>query len=161
MHLSMQLSEQSHKHGSITFTACSQEEGKPLLIKLQDVVIPFEPGAFGGDGTEARKSICFANAPSETLQQLIALEESIGATTSNVKKDMLRCKVNVERARMCDALGKPTTAPETWRAWQVCAQIQVRGKWETRQGSGLSLEVRDIMFKTKQENDQSCPFTTL
>ena len=153
----MQLSEQSHKHGSVTFTACSQE-GKPLLLKLQDVGIPFEPSVFGGDGTEARKSICFANVSTDALQQLTALEESIGATTSNVKKDMLRCKVNVDRVRMWDAFGISTDAPETWRAWQVCAQIQVRGKWETHQGSGLSLELTDIMFK--QVDTQTCPFTS-
>lgn len=157
--MQLQLSEQSHKHGSVSFTPCSQE-GKPLLLKLQDVVVPFEPGVFGGDGTEVRKSICFANAPLETLQQLTALEKSIGATSSNVKEDMLRCKVNADRVRIWDALGKPTAAPETWRAWKVCAQIQVRGKWETRQGSGLSLEVRDIMFKAKQETTQVCPFTS-
>ena len=156
----MQLSEQSHKHGSVTFTACNQE-GKPLLLKLQDVVILFEPGVFGGDGTEARKSICFTNVSTSALQQLTALEESVGATTSNVKEDMLRCKVNADRVRMWNAFGEPAAAPETWRAWQVCVQIQVRGKWETRQGSGLSLEVRDIMFKAKQENAQTCPFTSL
>ena len=155
----MQLSEQSHQHGSVTFTACSQE-GKPLLLKLQDVDIPFEPGVFGGDGTETRKSICFANVSTDALQQLTALEESIGATTSNVKKDMLRCKVNVDRVRMWDACGISTDAPESWHAWQVSAQIQVRGKWETRQGSGLSLEVRDIMFKSKQADAQPCPFTS-
>ena len=148
-------SSNNRKAGNVTFTACSLD-GKPLNIMLEDVKILFEPSAFGGDGTETRLGICFSGASSEIMQQLKAMEDSIGATSSCIKDDMLRCKINMDKVRSYDANRKAIDPPKQWRGWNANAQIHVRGRWQTRQGTGLSLEATDLQFLEACE--KPCPF---
>ena len=145
----------SRKAGNVTFTACSID-GRPLYLLLEDVKIPFEPSVYGGDGTETRKSICFSGATEEVVKRLTAMEESISATNSCVKDDLIRCKINMERVRTYDSNRKAIDAPKQWRGFNANVQVHVRGKWATRQGCGLSLEVTDIQFT--ETHEPPCPF---
>ena len=148
-------SENSRKAGNVTFTACSID-GRPLHLLLEDVKIPFEPSVYGGDGTETRKSICFSGATEEVVKRLTAMEESISANNSCVKDDLIRCKVNMERIRTYDSNRKTIDAPKQWRGFSANVQVHLRGKWATRQGSGLSLEVTDVQLMEARE--PPCPF---
>ena len=148
-------SQNSRKAGNVTFTACSTD-GQPLYLLLEDVKIPFEPSVYGGDGSETRKSICFSGVSEELMKRLTAMEESAGATNSCIKDDLIRCKVNMERVRIYDSTRKTIDAPKQWRGWNANVQVHVRGKWSTRQGSGLSLEVTDAQFMETRE--PPCPF---
>ena len=148
-------SENSRKAGNVTFTACSID-GRPLHLLLEDVKIPFEPSVYGGDGTETRKSICFSGATEEVVKRLAAMEESISATNSCVKDDLIRCKINMERVRTYDSNRKAIDVPKQWRGFSANVQVHLRGKWATRQGSGLSLEVTDVQFMETRE--PPCPF---
>ena len=69
---------------------------------------------------------------------------------------MVRCKVNTEKVKLYDAHGNVIAAPKLWRGWRVSAQIQVKGRWETRQGTGITLELKDLMFV--EEPQTTCPF---
>ena len=148
-------SENSRKAGNVTFTACSLD-GRPLYLLLEDVKIPFEPSVYGGDGTETRKSICFSGATEEVVKRLAAMEESISATNSCVKDDLIRCKINMERVRTYDSNRKAIDVPKQWRGFSANVQVHLRGKWATRQGSGLSLEVTDVQLMEARE--PPCPF---
>jgi hypothetical protein len=148
-------SENSRKAGSVVFTACSLD-GKPMHILLEDVKIPFEPSVYGGDGTETRKSICFSGASEELVKRLTAMEESIGASSSCMKDDLIRCKINTERVRNYDSNRKAIDTPKQWRGLNANVQVHVRGRWQTRQSSGLSLEVTDVQFVETRE--PPCPF---
>ena len=152
----VEWSENSRKSGNVTFTACSLD-GKPMHILLEDVKIPFEPSVYGGDGTETRKAICFAGVSEEHKQRLTTMEESIGATNSCIKDDLIRCKLDLEKVRAYDATKKRIEIPESTRGWTVNVMAHVRGKWATRQGCGLSIEVTDLQF-SQEQREPPCPF---
>ena len=151
-----QWSDNSRKAGNVTFTACSLE-GKPFHVTLDEARIPFEPSCYQGDGTETRLTICFSGASEQLKKTLAAMEEGIGATSSCLKDDIIRCKIQTDKVRSYDAAKKRIEAPKSMRGWTVNAQVHVRGKWATRQGSGLSLEVTDLQF-LQEAREPPCPF---
>ena len=148
-------SENPRQAGNVTFTACSLD-GKPMHIMFEDVKIPFEPSVYGGDGSETRKSICFSGASEEMVKRIIAMEDSIGATNTCIKDDLIRCKINMDTVRTYDSNRKAVDTPKQWRGCNANVQVHVRGKWATRQSSGLSLEVTDLQFMESRE--PPCPF---
>ena len=149
-------SETNRKAGNVTFTACSLH-GQPFQLLLEEARIPFEPSAFGGDGTETRLSICFSGLSEDMKRQLTAMEDSINASTSCIKDDLLRCKINLDKVRTYDASKKRIEMPKSVRGWTVNALVHLRGKWTTRQGCGLSLEVTDLQL-SQEQRDPPCPF---
>lgn len=155
-----QWSESSRKAGSVTFTACSLDS-KPFVFQLANVRIPFEPSCYQGDGTETRLTICFSGMDDAQLkQQLAAIEESIGATTSCFKDDSstIRCKINIEKVRSYDAAKARIETPKAMRGWTVNANLHLRGKWSTHQGCGLSIEATDLQFLEEARDEPPCPF---
>lgn len=153
-----QWSETSRKAGNVTFTACSLN-GQPFHLMLEEARIPFEPSAYGGDGSETRLGICFAGVTEELKKQLLAMEQNIDASTSCIKDDLLRCKINIEKVRIYDASKKRIEMPKSMRGWTVNAQVHLRGRWQTRQGCGLSLEVTDLQFLSQEQREEPlCPF---
>lgn len=155
-------SETSRATGNVTFTACSRD-GQPIAWTLEGVRVPFEPSVFGGDGSETRVNICFSDVSDEIKAQLTAMEQSIRATTSCIKEDAsaplarLKCKISRDKVRVFDASKTRCELPETLRDWTVNARVHLRGKWATRQGCGLSLEVTDLQLKCQQTR-ALCPF---
>ncbi len=146
-----------HKTGSVSFTACSSE-GKPIILRLENVRIAFEPSVYGGDGTEVRKNICFTQVQDDILATVKAMEESLESTAcSCVKEDLLKTKVSLDKIRIFDASRNRTEQPKTWRGWKVNAMILIRGKWETRTQCGLCLELIDIQL-LQEASEATCPF---
>ena len=146
----MQWSD-SRKSGSVTFTSC-----KPFPLVFTDVKIPFEPSQFGGDGTEIRRSICFSDVAADVRKQHADMEESIGATSLCIRDEFVRCKINMEKVRCFDESRKIVDAPKEWRGLNASARVSIKGKWATKQSSGLSLEVTDIQLSRARE--EPCPF---
>ena len=146
----------SRKAGNVAFTACNLN-GKPFHLMLDNVRVPFEPSCYQGDGTETRLAICFSGADEEIRTQIAAMEESIGATSSCLKDDMIRCKISTDRVRCYDANKARIETPKSMRGWSVRAQLHLRGKWATRQGCGLSLEAADLQF-LEEAREPACPF---
>ena len=152
-------SRTSQKNGSVTFCPCASG-GKPILLRLEDVRIAFEPSCYGGDGTELRKNICFANAPEDIKQIVGDMEQSLAFNPpccSVLKDDLLKAKVSVDKVRIFDADRNRVEPPKTWRGWQVNAVIKVRGKWETRTQCGLCLELTDVQL-LHEASEAVCPF---
>ncbi len=150
-------SKTSQKNGSVTFTACSSE-GKPILLKLENVRIAFEPSVYGGDGTELRKNICFTRVQDDIMSAVKAMEESLASPAcSCVKEDLLKTKVSLDKVKIFDASRNHTEQPKTWRGWDVNAMVRIRGKWETRTQCGLCLELTDVQL-LQEASEATCPF---
>ncbi len=150
-------SRTSRKTGSVTFTACSSA-GKPLLLRLENVRIAFEPSVYGGDGTELRKNLCFTQVQDDILTTVKAMEESLESPAcSCVKEDLLKTKVSLDKVKIFDASRNRTEPPKTWRGWEVNAMARIRGKWETRTQCGLCLELTDVQL-LQEASDAACPF---
>jgi hypothetical protein len=143
-----QWSDNSYKAGAVTLTACSPEgqPGQIFGLKLDNVRIPFEPSCYQGNGSETRLTICFSGIDEKLKQQLAAIEEDIGATTSCLKNDILRCKIKTDTVYCCDAQNMRRKLPKPMRGWTVNAHLWLRGKWSANQGCGLSIEATDLQF---------------
>tara|TARA_Y100001968_G_scaffold177018_1_gene162176 strand:- start:2218 stop:2697 length:480 start_codon:yes stop_codon:yes gene_type:complete len=153
-------SRTSKKTGNVTFTACSSG-GKPLLLKLENVRVAFEPSVYGGDGTEVRKNICFKNVSEDLRNTILAMETSLAfnpPVCSAIKDDLVKAKVSMDKVRIFDDAREIIDAPKNWRGWEAHAIIQVRGRWETRTQCGLSLELTDIQLLRQAQDDTQCPF---
>ena len=151
-----EFSETSRKTGNVTFTPCTQD-GKAFIANVEDVNIPFEPSAFQGDGSEVRRSICFQGVREELVQQLMETERSIDATSSCIKDGLVRCKINMEKVRCFDSARKRIETPPSLRGWHANVMVHVRGRWQTRQGCGLTLEVTDIQL-IEAAREPACPW---
>ena len=150
-------SKTSQKNGSVTFTACSSD-GKPLLLRLENARIAFEPSVYNGDGTELRKNICFTNVQEDIMETVKAMETSLGCPVcSCVKEDLLKAKVSMDRIKVYDASRSRADMPQLWRGWEVNAMIRIRGRWDTRSQSGLCLELTDIQL-LQETSEAICPF---
>ena len=150
-------SHNTHKTGSVSFTACSSE-GKPIILKLENVRIAFEPSVYGGDGTELRKSICFTQVQDELLATVKAMEATLDSPVcSCVKEDLLKVKVSLDKVKVFDASRNRAEHPKAWRGWEVNAMTRIRGRWETRTQCGLCLELTDIQL-LQEASEAVCPF---
>jgi hypothetical protein len=155
-------SNRSNKIGAVWFTACSPVEGpstENFTFKLENVRIPFEPSCFQGNGTETRLTLCFSGVDEKLRQQLAAIEKDIGATTSCLKNDLLRCKIKLDKVDCCDADCMRIELPKALRGCTVNASVWLRGKWSTAQGDGvarsacgLSLEVTQLQILQTREH---------
>ena len=148
----MKFSDNTKKIGSVTFTRLT----KPIHLRLDNAEIVYEPGVYGGDGSENRVNISFKVSDS-TQQTVAVLQEEMKATCSCIKEDVMKCKLTLDQARFYDIGKSRMTKPEKLRGFVVNAVATVRGKWETRTSSGLSIEVTDIQLLDKVEQEE-CPF---
>ena len=148
----MKFSDNSKKVGNVTFTSLK----KPTQLRLDSAEIIYEPNVYGGDGSENRVNISFK--VSDFLQQsLTEMEKEINATSSCLKEDIMKCKLTLDKVRFYDIGKSRMTKPEKLRGFVVNAMATVKGKWETRTSSGLSLEVTDIQLLDRVEQEE-CPF---
>ena len=143
--------------GAVTFSGYAGS--RPVLLKLEGVRIAFEPGVFGGDGTERRKNICFSGVNEDILEQLRGLEAEIGGRVcSAIKGELLKCKFTPSATFVYDTQGAHTDAPPSWRNWTVNAIVKARGQWATHAQNGLCLDVTDIQLLKPSEEGSVCPF---
>jgi hypothetical protein len=148
----IKFSDNSKKVGNVTFTSLK----KPTQLRLDSAEIVYEPGVYGGDGSENRVNISFK--VSDFLQQsLTEMEKEINATSSCLKEDIMKCKLTLDKVRFYDIGKSRMTKPEKLRGFVVNAMATVKGKWETRTSSGISLEVTDIQLLDRVEQEE-CPF---
>ena len=146
----MKFSDTSKKVGSVTFTSLT----KPVQLRLDSSQIVYEPGVYKGDGSENRVNISFKVSDS-TQQTVTDMEKEMSA--SCLKEDIMKCKLSLDRVRFYDIGKSRMTKPEKLRGFVVNAMATVKGKWETRTSSGLSLEVTDIQLLDRVEQEE-CPF---
>ena len=150
----LDMAKSSAKNGNVTFTACSAN----VQLRLENACIAWEPGIYGGDGSENRVNICFT-ATGEATQLVHAAEQELGGgmLCSCLKDGNIRCKVSMDKVRIYDASRNRVDKPYTWKGWNVNAVVVVRGTWATRTQVGLCLETTDIQL-LQPASEPACPF---
>ena len=164
------------KNGQMSICSATGPDGAwPTLQllpreRLGDIVVPFEPSVFRGTGAEPRKNILFT-IPEDVMRDLQAIEEwaqknvpSLSAPWHSCLKEPgnygagLKAKINVEGRHVClifDAKGAPTEWPESWHRLPVIPIIEVKGVYSQKTGSGLILDVIQLMVGEELE-PKSC-----
>ena len=143
----------AQKNGSLVFTPCV----RALQLRLESVEIQYEPSVYGGDGTELRRNIVFANISDEARQKVEALEAIVPNANSCIKEGALKCKISMDKVRIFDAARNRIDQPKSFKGWTVNAQVVVKGKWETKNMCGLCIEAQDIQF-LQPNLEPECPF---
>ena len=146
----------AQKNGNVTFTGCASSYGKPITLRLQSSRIVWEPGVYGGDGSETRVNLSLT-ASDEISQQLLAMEAVLkGSVSSCLKENAVKTKLSLDKVRVFDAAGNRLPNPDKWKGYTVNAMVTVRGKWETRTQTGLCLECTDVQL-LEQASEPGCP----
>ena len=129
----------------------------PRSMTLSDVRIIWEPSVYGGDGSETRKNIVF-EVSSAILETISELERSIDSARlcSCIKGDALKCKINMDSVLTFDACANTSPQPASWRDRIVNATIVIKGIWNTRTQTGLSIEAGAIQLLGAKQ--AICPF---
>ena len=157
------------KNGQMTIYSILGKDGWPAVQllpreRLGDIYVPFEPSVFRGTGAEARKGVLFS-IPQDVMDNLSAIEawaqQQVPSSTwhSCLKEPGnygagLKAKINVTGPNAClifDALGAPTKWPENWNHLPVLPIIEIRGIYSQKTGSGLILDVTQMMIGEEKE----------
>ena len=130
----------------------------PIIFRMTNVQVIYEPSVYGGDGTETRRNIVFSGTP-EALHRVKTLETPMDPSRlcSCIKGDALKCKINVDTVRVYDLQSVLIDAPDTWRGLSVNAIVTIKGTWSTKAHTGLCIEVQSIQVGT-QATPPACPF---
>ena len=112
---------------------------------LENEII-YEPSAFQGTGQETRLNIMIRTSE-EALNALADIERTIlpSGYTSSMRDGAIRAKIDVTKAQFYDQAGEEVGQPASYR--QRCnAAIEIKGTYQSRQGSGLLLEVTALQL---------------
>ena len=80
----------------------------PAVVILANAAVIYEPSVFNGTGQEIRRNLV-PKVSSQVSDQLLALEQTHGATCSVVKPDTIRVKVDM------NAVKSSTQNTKAWR----------------------------------------------
>ena len=162
------------KNGQITISSINGKDGWPSVQllsrdRLGEIYVPFEPSVFRGAGAEPRKGILFT-VPQDVMDNLKAVEawaqkqvSSLSPTWNSCLKEPgnhgcgVKAKINVSGPNAClihDTEGNPIDMPESWNRLTVIPIIEVRGIYSQKTGSGLILDVTQLMIGNKKEPKQ-------
>ena len=117
----------------------------PAVVILANAAVIYEPSVFNGTGQEIRRNLVL-KVNTAVSDQLLALEQTNGATCSVVKPDTIRVKVDMNAVKVFDADHKSIEAPGRWIHPNVEVRLEVRGTWKTVNGTGISVSCTDIRY---------------
>jgi hypothetical protein len=132
----------------------------PVTMPLRGVRVVYEPSVYGGDGTEVRKNIVLEVAQ-DTFGIVRGHETSIDAARlcSCIRDDNLRCKINMDKVRIYDQTDSLVAPPLIWRDQRANVVVLLKGWWNTKTQTGLSMEVVDVQLTP--DTPPRCPFPSL
>ena len=125
----------------------------PLLkweqLRINKAFIVYEPGVFGGDGSESRVNICIKNDAAVAKILEIEQQNLSQPVCSCVKKadddsGYIKAKIDVDKARFFNASHEKIEKPSRLIGLRCNVMLSIKGKWESRDQQGLSLLVTDI-----------------
>ena len=136
----------------------------PLLkwvnFKVTNAKILYQPGVFGGDGTEMRVNICIQSEEGE--EEIRLYERSLtGNVCSCIKEGHIKAKMSWDKVRFFDIAGKAVDKPNRLAGYKVNLVFLIKGKWAAMGKTGLCLEVSDIQLVEEQEPQEFSPFEDL
>ena len=127
-------------------------------VQVWGAIVEYEPSVYGGDGIEPRKNIVLAITEEEQgLFQLLEQVVDSKKLTSCIKEGTVKAKVTLDTVNIFDLEKNRVKPPAQWKGQCVNAVLQMRGLWNSKTQSGLSLEVTDIQLVETAKVPQ-CPF---
>ena len=158
--MTLRFAEKGKQLGATLFTPCPVWES----FRIDDAKIIWQPGVFGGDGTENRVNICFQSSEGE--DKIHDYEKCLfGKVCSCVKGDdglrHIKAKMAWDKVRIYEAqtqLGGPQKIPPL-AGYKCNVMFAIKGKWQASGQNGLSLEVTHIQLVCPTEEEHECPFS--
>jgi hypothetical protein len=135
----------------VTFTPLQPKQH----IIISNATVLFEPSVYGGNGTETRVNLVLRAqslaSGGAALEAVRSIEASLGLDSRySVAKgdDTIKCKLVLDEVRTFDAehAAFAVPSPAQWKGALVNARLEVRGSWQSRLGSGLSIVCTDVQF---------------
>ena len=155
--MTLVFADKGKQLGATLFTPCPKWEA----FRLDDAKILWQPGVFGGDGTENRVNICFQSSEGE--DKIHEYEKCLfGKICSCVKGDdglrHIKAKMSWDKVRFYDVNNNKLLKPPTLAGYRCNVMFAIKGKWQASGQNGLSLEVTNIQLLEHTEEEHECPF---
>ena len=152
--MSLTFAEKGKQMGATLFTPCPKWE----TFRIDDAKIIWQPGVFGGDGTENRVNICFQSSDGE--YKVHEYEKCLsGKVCSCVKgEDGLRhikAKMAWDKVRFYDENNNKLLKPPNLAGYTCNVMFAIKGKWQASGQNGLSLEVTNIQLLEHTEEEHA------
>ena len=171
------LKEPRSKNGQMSISAITGKDGSWPSIqlvpreRLGEIYTPFEPSVYRGTGGEPRKGILFT-VPPDVLEDLRTIEDwarkqTPGSVWHSAIKEAggynggIKAKINISGPHACvvvDPDGNLAAWPEEWAKLPVLPIVEVRGVYSQKTGSGLILDVTNIMIGEPTERNKQSAF---
>ena len=156
--MTLVFAEKGKQLGATLFTPCPKWES----FRLDNAKIIWQPGVFGGDGTENRVNICFQSSEGE--DKIHEYEKCLfGKVCSCVKGDdglrHIKAKMAWDKVRFYDANSNKLLKPPNLAGYSCNVMFAIKGKWQASGQNGLSLEVTNIQLLEHTEEEHECPFS--
>ena len=156
--MTLVFADKGKQLGATLFTPCPKWEA----FRLDNAKIIWQPGVFGGDGTENRVNICFQSSEGE--DKIHEYEKCLfGKVCSCVKGDdgfrHIKAKMAWDKVRFYDANSNKLLKPPNLAGYVCNVMFAIKGKWQASGQMGLSLEVTNIQLLCAADDDLGkCPF---
>ena len=125
---------------------------KPHFI-LQNAKVVFEPSVYGGDGTETRVNLVLrvpSSGAAALREKVRNIEAALGLEPRNsvMSEDTIKAKLPLDQVRVFDQAHEPieVPAPARWKGATINARLEIKGSWQSRMGTGLSIVCTDVQF---------------
>ena len=155
--MSLIFADKGKQLGATLFTPCPKWE----TFRIDDAKIMWQPGVFGGDGSENRVNVCFQSSEGETRIQ--EFEKCLsGKVCSCVKGEdgmqHIKAKMAWDKVRIYNTECKLIDNPPSLQGYKCNVIFAIKGKWNASGQNGLSLEVTNIQLLEPTEQEYTCPF---
>ena len=152
--MQLTFAEKSIQTGATCFTPLLKWES----FEAKDATILYQPGVYGGDGSENRVNICISSEDSS--QKLTAYEAClVGNKCSCIKENHIKAKLSWDKVRFWDLTNERAEKPTKLAGSRVNLVFCIKGKWSSMGQNGLVLEVTDIQVIEVRETETVSPFS--
>ena len=150
--MELTFAEKSIQTGATCFTPLLKWE----CFEAKDATILYQPGVYGGDGSENRVNICISSEHSN--QKLMAYETCLtGNKCSCIKENHIKAKLSWDKVRFWDLTHERAEKPTKLAGYRVNIVFCIKGKWSSMGQNGLVLEVTDIQLIETRELETVSP----
>ena len=127
---------------------------EPQQTLFASGTVIFEPSTYNGTGLEVRKSLVL-RLDEETRARLVDIETPFDLSSSVVRDEQVRVKVDLGVVQCYDQGHNKIEPPALWVNHCVDVKLVIRGIWKSSSSSGLCVSCVAVRFR---DGGQSFPF---
>ena len=151
--MELTFAEKSIQTGATCFTPLLKWE----CFEAKNATILYQPGVYGGDGSENRVNICISSE--DSIQKLTNYEACLtGNKCSCIKGNHIKAKLSWDKVRFWDLTNERAEKPANLAGYRVNLVFCIKGRWNSMGQNGLVLECTDIQCIEARETETMCPF---